>query len=383
MGLTVDRGDSAAEFQQQILPHVSRTFALTIPQLPAPLRIAVTNAYLLCRIADTIEDEPTLPAAETRVFLQRFTAVVSGTEPAAPLARELARRLSQHTLPAERELVSGMERVVAITADLGAERAAIQRCIEVMCHGMHHFQQTASLAGLARSSDLDSYCYYVAGVVGEMLTELFCCHSSAIAQQRAALQELSASFAQGLQLTNIIKDFWEDRSRGACWFPRDIFARHGVELAQLSPQGSNERFHAGVRELVAVAHGHLRNALAYALLLPGTEPGVRLFCLWALGLAVLTLRRIDAHPGYTRGEQVKVSHSAVLLTRLSTRAAVRNDRLLRGLFEYAARGLPLAAPLAMRRAANRAALAARAAREERLLWARHERRPDLTESHAR
>ena len=62
MGLTVDRGDSAAEFQQQILPHVSRTFALTIPQLPPPLRISVTNAYLLCRIADTIEDEPTLPA---------------------------------------------------------------------------------------------------------------------------------------------------------------------------------------------------------------------------------------------------------------------------------------------------------------------------------
>jgi hypothetical protein len=98
---------------------------------------------------------------------------------------------------------------------------------------------------------------------------------------------------------------------------------------------------------------------------------------------VLTLRRIDANPGYTRGEHVKVSHSAVLLTRLSTRAAVRNDRLLKGLFEHAARGLPLAAPLAVRRAANRAALTARAAREERLLWAHHERRPDLTESHAR
>src|SRR6516225_1144256 len=379
----MDTGNSAVNFQDQVLPDVSRTFALTIPQLPMPLRTAVTNAYLLCRIADTIEDEPALSPAETRVYLQRFTAVVRGSETAGPLARELARRLSERTLPAERELVSGMERVTSVTASLGAERAAIERCIEVMCHGMHHFQQTASVAGLARSSDLDSYCYYVAGVVGEMLTELFSCHSPAVAAQRNALQELSTSFAEGLQLTNIIKDFWEDRSRGACWFPRDLFARHGVELAQLSPQGSDERFHAGVRELVAVAHGHLRNALAYALLLPGTEPGVRLFCLWALGLAVLTLRRIDAHPGYTRGEQVKVSHSAVLLTRLSTRAAVRNDRLLRGLFEYAARGLPLAAPLAMRRAANRAALAARAAREERLLWARHERRPDLTESHAR
>ena len=47
-------------YQDEILPHVSRTFALTIPQLPPALRTAVTSAYLLCRIADTIEDEPAL-----------------------------------------------------------------------------------------------------------------------------------------------------------------------------------------------------------------------------------------------------------------------------------------------------------------------------------
>ena len=378
----MDTGNSASNFQDQILPHVSRTFALTIPQLPMPLRTAVTNAYLLCRIADTIEDEPALSPTESRVFLQRFTAVVRGPEAAGPLAREVVRRLSERTLPAERELVSGMERVVEVTAGLGAERPAIQRCIELMGHGMHHFQQTASLAGLARSSDLDSYCYYVAGVVGEMLTELFSCHSPAVAAQRNALQELSTSFAEGLQLTNIIKDFWEDRSRGACWFPRELFARHGVELAEMSPQSSDARFQAGVRELVAVAHGHLRNALAYALLLPPRETGIRLFCLWAIGLAVLTLRRIDARLDYTSGAQVKVSHSAVLLTRLCTTAAVRNDRLLRRLFEHAARGLPLTAPLAMRRAASRAAAAARAEREERL-WVPAERRSDLNESRAR
>jgi len=253
----------------------------------------------------------------------------------------------------------------------------------VMCHGMHHFQRTASLEGLPRASDLDSYCYYVAGVVGEMLTDLFCCHSSAIAAQRGALQELSTSFAQGLQLTNIIKDFWEDRSRGACWFPRDVFAAHGVELAQVSPQRLPAGFPAGVRELVAVAHGHLRNALAYTLLLPAAETGIRLFCLWAIGLAVLTLRKIDAQPHFTRGAQVKVSHSAVLLIRLSTSAAVGSDRLLRRMFEQAARGLPLAAPLAVRRAATRAAALAAAGSDDEPARARADRRPDLSESRAR
>ena len=53
-----DTGDEA--YQSHTLLHVSRTFALTIPQLPAGLREAVSTAYLLCRSADTIEDEPTL-----------------------------------------------------------------------------------------------------------------------------------------------------------------------------------------------------------------------------------------------------------------------------------------------------------------------------------
>jgi farnesyl-diphosphate farnesyltransferase len=361
----MDFGNSDDSFQQRILPHVSRTFALTIPQLPAGLRTAVTNAYLVCRIADTVEDEPALSAPETFHFLRRFAAVVAGSEPAAPLARELGHRLSDRTLPAERELVANMERVIRVTASLGAQRAAIQRCIELMCRGMHHFQRSASLRGLARSNDLDSYCYYVAGVVGEMLTELFCGYSPAVAQQRAALNDLAASFAQGLQMTNILKDFWEDRSRGACWFPQDLFARHGVELAQLSPERSDARFHAGVRELVAVAHGHLRNAFTYTLLIPATESGIRRFCLWAIGLAVLTLRNIAAHPHYTSGAEVKVSRSTVLMTRLCTSMVVRNDRMLSRLFAYAARGLPVTAPLAARRAAARAAaLAAQAPRGE-------------------
>ncbi|HEY5567564.1 MAG TPA: squalene/phytoene synthase family protein, partial [Gammaproteobacteria bacterium] len=45
------------EYQASILPGVSRTFALTIPVLPDRLAEVVTNAYLLCRLADTIEDD--------------------------------------------------------------------------------------------------------------------------------------------------------------------------------------------------------------------------------------------------------------------------------------------------------------------------------------
>jgi farnesyl-diphosphate farnesyltransferase len=330
-------------YQDQILPHVSRTFALTIPQLPGGLRVAVTCAYLLCRIADTIEDEPALSPPETLAYLQRFSALLTGRGEAAPLAREIAQRLSDRTLAAERDLVSNMERVFAVMSHLnGPQRSAIRRCVELMCFGMPRFQFTASLKGLAHSTDLDDYCYYVAGVVGEMLTELFCDYSPEIARQRAALSAIAASFAQGLQMTNILKDVWEDRSRGACWLPRDVFTRHGVDLAEVSSEPFDPRFGAGFRELVAVAHAHLRNALDYTLLIPAKETGIRRFCLWAIGLAVLTLRKIDHNPRFTAGAQVKVTRRAVAMTRLLTNAAGRSDWMLRRLFAQAARGLPLA-----------------------------------------
>jgi farnesyl-diphosphate farnesyltransferase len=339
----MDSTASDEAYQDQILPHVSRTFALTIPQLPLALRVGVTNAYLVCRIADTIEDQTTSSAAARLGLLHRFVAVLTGREEASQLVRDLVPRLSENTLAAERDLVVNMGRIVRLTASLEApQRLAIERCAQVMCDGMHQFQCIASLNGLARMSDLDDYCYYVAGVVGEMLTQLFCAYSPAIERQRAGMERLGVSFAQGLQMTNILKDVWEDRERGACWLPREVFSRHGVELATLKVEQQPPGFAAGMSELVGVAHAHLRNALSFTLLIPRSEAGIRRFCLWAIGLAVLTLRRIEHTPGFRSGAQVKISHAAVGITTRLSNASVRQDWLLRRLFAVAATGLPRA-----------------------------------------
>jgi len=337
-------------YQEEILPHVSRTFALTIPQLPASLATPVTSAYLLCRIADTIEDEPALTPPETLAFLQRFSALVGGEGDACALARDLEHRLSDRTLPTERDLVRHMDRVIRVTETLGKpQRAAIQRCVELMCYGMPRFQFNASLRGLARSTDLDEYCYYVAGVVGEMLTELFCESSPDIGRRRADLSALAVSFAQGLQMTNILKDVWEDRSRGACWLPQEVFTRYGVDLGQVSKEAQDPRYAAGMADLVGVAHAHLKNALDYTLLIPASQTGIRRFCLWAIGLAILTLRKIAKHPGFTAGAQVKVSHTAVRVTLGLTNATLRSNWMLRRLFSLASRGVPLSTITDVRR----------------------------------
>ena len=334
-----DTGDEA--YQSHTLLHVSRTFALTIPQLPAGLREAVTNAYLLCRSADTIEDEPTLAAAEKLRFLNSFSRLLVGEGDAEALAAELTPLLSSATSVHERDLIANLPRVIRLYRRLDARsRTAIARCVEIMCAGMHYYQRSASLRGLERLVDLDSYCYHVAGVVGEMLTELFCAYSPEVDAHAAALRRLAPSFGQGLQMTNILKDLWEDRSRGACWLPQEVFDRRGFDLERL-PAGYEQSFGDSLHELVGIAHGHLRHALSFTLLIPASETGIRRFCSWSIGLALLTLRAIKDNPRFTAGAQVKISRREVMMVTVCSNLTVHSDRMLTRLFGYAAKGLPL------------------------------------------
>jgi len=63
---------SEREFCEGMLPKVSRTFAVCIRLLPDDLEHAVLVAYLLCRVADTIEDSPYLEPCERTRLLEAF-----------------------------------------------------------------------------------------------------------------------------------------------------------------------------------------------------------------------------------------------------------------------------------------------------------------------
>lgn len=331
------------DFQAHLLQGVSRTFALTIPQLPRALERPVANAYLLCRIVDTIEDETALTSAQKRRYCQRFAAVVRGDESPAALRNELAPLLSGQTLATERELIAVMPRVIAITHAFDpTQRQALARCVDLMAQGMAAFQDRDLRGGLATLGEMNDYCYYVAGVVGEMLTELFCHYSPAIAAHRDELMALAVSFGQGLQMTNILKDLWDDHDRSVCWLPQEIFLAEGFDLRELRPHHADPRFKAGLRRLVGIAHGHLRNALRYTLLIPADEPGIREFCLWALGMAVLTLRKIHRHPDFSLSSEVKITRRAVKATIAISRLLRASDSGLKVAFALAGMGLPSA-----------------------------------------
>ncbi len=328
------------EFQAILLEGVSRTFALTIPQLPSQLYPAVANAYLLCRIVDTIEDEVSLNAEQKKQFCFSFIDIVKTGKYAESFAKELAPLLSEQTIPAEHSLIQLTPRVIEITHTFdSAQIEALACCVETMAKGMPIFQALDLHAGVKTLSDMDDYCYYVAGCVGEMLAKLFCHYSTDINTHREELLKLSVSFGQGLQMTNILKDIWDDANRGVCWLPQDIFTETGFELNTLTTETNDAKFRLGLERLISIAHQHLQNAMKYTQLLPSNETGIRNFCLWALGMAVLTLKNIKNNLDFNDSDQVKITRKDVKKTILASKLTARSNLLLTLLFDLTSRGL--------------------------------------------
>ena len=156
----------------------------------------------------------------------------------------------------------------------------------------------------------------------------------------ADLPGLAVSFGQGLQMTNILKDLWTDWGRGVLWLPQDRLRAHGLAPGQLHPGMSHPGFTALLTEMIALAAQHLRNALTFTLQIPAEQTGMRDFCLWAIAMAVLTLRRIAENPSFCSSDEVKISRDTVRNVVLLSRLLHRFDPLLDLTFRVAVKRLP-------------------------------------------
>ncbi len=339
------------EFCESALPRVSRTFAVSIRLLPPPLEHPTLIAYLLCRIADTIEDAPRLSPSEKRLLLRDWRGALDDGAPAP----ESLRAAFQAPATDEERLVHGCEHVLREFGALAVrQRTAIRPWVQEMCDGMAEFAgrepavPEPGLAALGTVSDLDRYTYYVAGTVGHLLTELFGLHALAARPSRLErLKALATSFGRGLQLTNIIKDVTDDRRRGWSFVPRQLCEVCGLRPEDLQDGRHRDGARRVMLSLIAKAKGHLSDALAYTTTLPRRQYGIRLFCLSALYFAVRTLRLAETDPRLLDpGHKVKISRAAVYRTLLAARVVAPSNRMVRAYFRWLAGDhWPAAAPV--------------------------------------
>jgi farnesyl-diphosphate farnesyltransferase len=320
-----------------MLPQVSRTFAACIRLLPPPLDHQILVAYLLCRVADTIEDTVDLPVTEKERLLAHFRDCLNENGPeSGPISAAFAKpRCADETLTRDTDRVLREFRRFP-----APQRDAIRPWVQEMCDGMASFANQHArarpdrLEALSDLSDLDRYCYYVAGTVGHLLTELFRLHHHRVTERHyQKLKALSTSFGLGLQLTNIIKDVADDRQRGWSFVPRQLCQLTGITPEELLDPTQHERAAEVMAKLIAKAKGHLDDALTYCINLPRSQYRIRLFCLTPLFFAIRTLRLAAADPRLLDPtHKVKITRPQVYRTLRMTFLVAPNNHLIRAYY---------------------------------------------------
>ena len=275
---------------EELLEKTSRTFALSIPVLPEPTRRQVMIAYLLFRIADTFEDAAHWPPGRRVEALRKFQSLLSdySREDAARLAARWTAAAPSPD-PGYGELIAEVPSVLEAFFALDGEAVS-----SVRAHVLRSAEGMAGFVGRSREgvlvldavADLRAYCYAVAGIVGEMLTDLFLLGRAPLAGIASMLRERAAAFGEALQLVNILKDTATDVAEGRSFLPRS------------APRS----------EVFALARRDLGTAREYTLALQraGAPRGIVEFCALPAELAWATLEKVEA-----RGPGAKISRLEV------------------------------------------------------------------------
>ncbi|HTB77233.1 MAG TPA: squalene/phytoene synthase family protein [Polyangiaceae bacterium] len=231
----------------ELLSRTSRTFALAIPLLPEPTRSTTCLSYLIFRIADTLEDAESWSRAARLEALAEWRGLLlapAGSSSARSIAdvakaRTVSRRWLGREVVRDEAYAELIEEVPQVLSALGRLDAGTQRIVRDhalrSADGMSATLERADAAGNVRIEDLEGlreYCYAVAGIVGELLTELFVHDCSTLARVKETLVETQVAFGEGLQLVNILKDEAQDAKEGRVYLPPGVTRSEVLELAR-------------------------------------------------------------------------------------------------------------------------------------------------------
>lgn len=323
----------AERFGHAILPEVSRTFAISIRFLPGTLGRAVLTAYLLCRIADTIEDDGTTDPATRAALLEEFLRTLDDRDAAEAFP---ARAASLRGDAAHLRLVRRTDLVLVLFRTLPPRtRDRVAHWVREMGLGMAKFVRTYP-AGIRIQTlaEYREYCYYVAGTVGCLLTELWHEHARAVGKREfERLWAKCQAFGEALQTVNILKDIaWDAQHENSIYIPASDLAAQGSGHETLLSAQHVEQNHRAVARFIDLARHDLDDALEYILLIPRRAVTIRAFCILPLLFAYATLRDLSGSRAMlTAGGTVKISRREVKSLMVAGLLALASNRALRRL----------------------------------------------------
>jgi farnesyl-diphosphate farnesyltransferase len=320
-----------------LLPRVSRSFALSLRLLPGRVRTPLGVTYLVARAADTIADTRILPAVRRQAQLEALRRALDEDRPVVPDLEPVG------PPSGERELLERLPAILAAHRALPPEdreraRTVLLTLTAAMLEALAHFppEDSGRLAALETRADLDRYTYMNAGCVGGFWTDVVRAHRPSCAGwDPGRMRALGIAFGQGLQLVNVLRDLPRDLRSGRCYLPRVDLAALGVRPEDLRRPGTGPRVRPLLLALGRQAREGLEAGLAYTLATPRREVRLRVATVLPLLIGLGTLGRLAGtsdllDPAVT----VKVPRSEVR-SHLAAAALLATSN--RGLGAYAGR----------------------------------------------
>lgn len=344
---------SPQHYLADAMAKVSRSFAVVVAHLEQPLSHHLATAYLICRVVDNIEDCLQPPAWKQQKFAE-FRQLL----PDPSLAWEILTAWQAESWPG---LTPAEEALMGVAAGLplweifaklpDQARATIAHWAGTMAQGMWQLEEPElsprmvdrkGMRVLATEQEYNEYCYFVAGTVGYLGTELVVEHYGLSAAVGEQLRRSAGACGRGLQKTNILKDFVEDHARQICYLPARWMDE--VDDAPLSLAGAPA---AWTRKVLGDVMAELHASLDHVLGVPQTAMGYRQASLLCLLPALHTLElAAQQHAAlFTRGHQIKIPRTTMLQCIQTTQTLWQDDRAIvaycRGLEQNVAAHLAL------------------------------------------
>jgi farnesyl-diphosphate farnesyltransferase len=311
---------------------VSRTFSITIDRLEEPMARQICLGYLLCRIADTVEDAGHIPPETQTDLLAAYDRLLD-PEASGSVAEFMDD--VEPWIPEERtddwEVVAETPRVLGTFESLEEEPREIMRDpVRELVDGMAMFTDRYADEGglrLQTVEELEEYCWYAAGTVGTLITGLVARGTS---RERAdELRENARSFALLLQLVNIAKDVESDfHEENNVYLPAEWLAAEDVAVEEVTDEANHGGVTNVIRRVTERAEGYLDDAHRYLEVVP-EHHGNRLSA-WAIPylLAVGTMRELRERPeDVIREGDVKISRAEVYALLQQFEDGVSRSRL--------------------------------------------------------
>lgn len=271
-----------------LLGKTSRSFAAVIMELHPELRNTVMLFYLVLRALDTVEDDMTLdPAVKVK------------------LLREFDSKLDTEDWSFNGNGPNEKDRIVlvdfpCILHEYHRLKPEYQRIIKEitmkMGNGMADYilDEQFNLNGVQTVKDYDLYCHYVAGLVGDGLTQMIVFAEFGSSDLYNGNEQLFESMGLFLQKTNIIRDYAEDLEDGRSFWPREIWSQYADKLIDFSKPQHTQKGVQCINALVLNALGHVIDVLVYLSLL--REQSSFQFCAIPQVMAIATLALVCNNP---------------------------------------------------------------------------------------